>query len=305
MWDPENNSWFSEYVELPVVPSGKLLLVPKSIVRRKLDYDADEYYQHYILEHLREIELSANSELVKTLKNGSKRVTKKSLKEKYGTGKRINLQETKNDPAILTRYRNAKRDRVRPPLDHERFALESGTDDPDWDQLLTDVVSLPAGRDNANNYERAIESLLAALMYPALANPEPQTHIHDGRKRIDITYTNVATLGFFLWLAQNYSAPYIYVECKNYSGDPANPELDQLGGRFSPQRGQFGILVCRQIENKELFAERCRDTAQDQRGYIIYLDDDDISSMVDARKNEPGSYMGFDLLQARFDALVR
>lgn len=306
MWDPNNQDWFSEYVELPMVPTGKLLLVPKAIVRRRLEYDADEYYRYYILEHLQHVELDANSELVETLRSGRRRVTKKALEEKYGRGKNVNLRETQEDPSLLTRYRNEKRDNVRPPLDHEELAAEAGTPPPDWLTLLNDVRSLPTGRDNANNYERAIEALITALFYPALSNPEPQTEIHDGRKRIDITYTNIATVGFFHWLGQHYSAPYIFIECKNYTGEPANPELDQLSGRFSPHRGQFGILICRKIENKELFAERCRDTARDNRGYIVYLDDDDLEMLIDARHShslEPDQ-LSFSLLKTRFNALI-
>ncbi|MEM9008593.1 MAG: hypothetical protein AAGE59_34425 [Cyanobacteria bacterium P01_F01_bin.86] len=303
MWDPNSRSWFSDFVSLPVVESGKLLLVPKSIVRRRMDYDADEYYRHYILEHLKEVELSANSELVYLLKDGTPKVTKKSPEEKYGRGKHVNIEETKKEPSVLSRYRNAKSTNIRPPLNHETFADEGGSPPPEWDALLTDITSLPTGRDAASNYERAIESFLTTMLYPALSNPEMQTNIHGGRKRIDITYSNVAQTGFFGWLAAHYSAPHVFVECKNYRGDPTNPELDQLSGRFSPNRGQFGLLVCRNIEDKELFAQRCRDTAQDQRGFIVYLDDNDLRLMVDRRQNDADP-LAFTVLRERFNALI-
>ena len=304
MWDPKKHSWFSDFVDLPVAKGQKLLLVPKAIVRRRMDYDADEYYRHFILEHLRDVELSANSELVLTLKNGKRKVTKKSLIEKYGQGKSVNLRHTQIEPSLLTRYRRSKRDFVRPPLDHETLAANEGTPEPDWDTLLNDVTALPTGKATAGHYERAIESLLTALFYPSLSNPEMQTEIHDGRKRIDITYTNIATCGFFHWLALHYRAPLIFVECKNYSEDPANPELDQLAGRFSRQRGQFGILVCRGIASKSLFAERCRDTAHDDRGYIVYLDDSDLQSLIDERRSGKPP-LEFGLLQNRFGELIK
>lgn len=304
IWDPESQDWFSEYVSLPIVPSGKLLLVPKVIVRRRLEYDADEYYRHYILEHLRSVELAANSELVQTLRRGRKRVTKKALTEKYGRGKDVNLRETRKEPSLLTRYRAAKNSTIRPPLDHEALAAEENSPDPDWDSLLNDVLSLPTGQANANHYERAIESLLSALFYPSLSNPQPQRQIHHGRKRIDMTYTNVAIRGFFHWLSQHYPAPHIFVECKNYADDPANPELDQLSGRFSSLRGKFGLLVCRTIGNKDLFAERCRDTAQDDRGFIVYLDDADLSELVELRKSAVPIQDQFALLKSRMDSLI-
>lgn len=303
MWDPQLSDWVTDFVQMPVTDSGKLLLVPKAIVRKRLEYDADEYYRGYILEHLREVELSANSELVRTLKNGRRRVTKKSLSEKYGSGKGTSLRETQKDPSLLTRYRNSKRDFVLPPLDHQLLAEEESTPPPDWKELLLAVTRIHVGRESATEYERAIESLLSALLYPSLCNPQLQKKIHDGRKRIDITYTNMAQSGFFWWLSHNFSAAHVFVECKNYSEDPSNPELDQLGGRFSPSRGQFGLLICRSISDKQLFAARCRDTADDQRGFIICLDDDDLKKLIDERMAsiEPPE---FSLLRERFDKLV-
>jgi hypothetical protein len=102
---------------------------------------------------------------------------------------------------------------------------------------------------------------------------------------------------------------HVFVECKNYTGDPANPELDQLSGRFSPLRGQVGLLGCRTFTDKGLFLKRCRDTAQDQRGFCIALDDDDdLAQLVyDAQaEREAGSSVpaNFALLQQRYDNLI-
>src|ERR1700722_10084122 len=99
--------------------------------------------------------------------------------------------------------------------------------------------------------------------YPPLTSPISQHPIHEGRKRIDITYTNMATAGFFKWLAAHYPSAQIFVECKNCTRDLKNPELDQLSSRFSPSRGQVGLLACRSLEDKELFERRCRDTRID------------------------------------------
>ena len=114
--------------------------------------------------------------------------------------------------------------------------------------------------------------------------PHVETPLHEGRKRIDITYVNAAQNDFFAWVKENYPAGHVFVECKNYAGDPENPELDQLAGRFSPSRGKFGLLMCRHLEDRDLFMRRCRDTARDDRGWIIPLDDVDLTTLTEARQ---------------------
>ncbi|MCA9092991.1 MAG: hypothetical protein KDA68_05865 [Planctomycetaceae bacterium] len=160
---------------------------------------------------------------------------------------------------------------------------------------------MAVGRESAADYEHAVEKILSAIFYPALTDPELQTRVHEGRKIVDITYSNIARDGFFFWLRSHYKAPFIFVECKNYKSDPKNPELDQLSGRFSPNRGQFGLIVCREIEDKDLFLKRCRDTANDHRGYIIALDDNDIVSMALSREQHG---IRFDQLKNQFQSLV-
>jgi hypothetical protein len=76
-----------------------------------------------------------------------------------------------------------------------------------------------------------------------------------------------------------------------------------MGGRFSASRGQFGIIVCRNFENKALFLKRCKDTANDQRGFIIPLDDDDLRELVKELKNNPHE-TAFSFLRSRFDFLI-
>lgn len=308
MWDPSEKRWYSEFVQLPMTTEGKLLLVPKVCVRKRMAYDADEYYRHYILEHLRSVELSSNSELVELLKNKRRRVTIKSLKAKYGRGKGMIVRETLKKPDLLRKYRSDKLREIHPPLSHEQLAESEGTEPPNWDSLLDAVQQIPTGKDDASAYEDAVEQLLTALCYPALSSPQKQHRIHDGRKRIDITYSNVATEGFFYWLSQHYPSSHVFVECKNYGKEVGNPELDQLAGRFSPNRGKFGLLVCRAFQNKPLFVERCKDTAGDERGFIVALDDGDLSRLVEFRKEDSPENRFVDaemvFLKSRFDELI-
>ena len=113
----------------------------------------------------------------------------------------------------------------------------------------------------------------------------------------------MALNGFFKWVATHYPAAHVFVECKNYGKEVGNPELDQLSSRFSPSRGQVGLLVCRSFQNKPLFTKRCIDTAKDSRGFIIALDDDDLALLADTRRDEP-LYSDWKLLHDRFRVLV-
>jgi hypothetical protein len=303
LWVTREQRWTSTYVTLPVAAARKLLLVPKAIVRRRMDYNSEEYYNNYILEHLREEELNANTQLVRLLKSGVRRVSKKDLRAKYGSGKAVIVRETLRNPDLLQAYRHDKRDHVRRPLTHEEIAEEEGTPGPDWDALLANVLEIAPGRETADAYEMVVEALLTAIFYPALSNPVVQHEIHEGRKRIDIAYTNAARQGFFYWLALHYPAANVFVECKNFAADPANPELDQLAGRFSPSRGSFGLLVCRRLDNKDLFIRRCIDTAHDARGFIVPLDDVDLRQLVEERRRDDET-LALPLIRERFDGLI-
>ena len=148
--------------------------------------------------------------------------------------------------------------------------------------LIADLQGLQAGTDNATQFHRLVTGILEIIFYPNLIYPTLEQGIHDGRKRIDLTFDNAACDGIFYRLSQNMGLPcqYIMVECKNYSSDIRNPELDQLSGRFSPNRGQVGFIVCRTIDNFDLFLNRCRDTYRDNRGLIIPLIDDDLIGLL-------------------------
>jgi hypothetical protein len=304
LWSPAQRRWSDgALVELPRTSAGRLLLVPKTIVRKKLDFDPGEYFNGYVLEYMIEAEISANTELVHLLKDGTPRVTKKALKEKYGQGKRVATELTKQHPDILDNYRARKRDRFRPPLEHEELAQDPSKDLPDWSGALEAVVGVKRGSGGADDYHKAVERLLTMLLSPDLTYPYLERPIHQGRKRIDISYTNAAVTGFFDWLAKHFAASHVVVECKNYTGDPANPELDQLAGRFSPSRGQVGLLLCRRFKDKELFWQRCIDTAKDSRGWIIPLDDNDLRELVELRERDHKLGV-FRFFKSRFDRLT-
>lgn len=302
IWNPLNDRWEDSLIELPVTPFGSLLLVPKIIVRHQLVYDAQRYYTHYLLPAMQMYEKSINSGLVETLRDGRKRVTKKSLRSKYGADKLAVVDQTQLYPEVLDKYRKDTK-RTSRPITHYQLAEIENIDTPRFSKLLDNVVKVPVGRESATAYEDAIEALLSATFFPSLSSPIKQHKIHEGRKRIDITYVNNATSGFFAWLSANYAAAHIFVECKNYGHEVGNPEIDQLAGRFGPSRGQVGLLICRSVQDNLHLERRCRDTALDHRGYIIHVTDEDLSKMVREYTASNGGD-SYSLLRTKFNKLI-
>lgn len=302
IWNPEKGLWETALVPLPMTPFGKVILVPKLLVRQRLSYRFDEYYRNFLLPQMQQEHLSARSSLVEVLSSGRERVTKKALMEKFGRDKLAAVRETQLRPRVLDEYREYREKNVSSPLSHEQLSEVEGVEPPDLNALVLEMKNLVPGRDDAGAYEKVIEKIFSVIFYPSLCNPKKQAMLHEGRKRVDITYSNEAKSGFFAWLSLHYCAPLIFVECKNYGKELGNPEIDQLSSRFGPSRGQVGILVCRSIENRALLLERCKDTAKDRRGYMIILEDKDIEELVRVYNQDPSTvFKGF---RKQWDQLI-
>ena len=82
---------------------------------------------------------------------------------------------------------------------------------------------------------------------------EKEAEIDEGRKRIDIIAANTSHCGFFFDICMKYQlrAPKIIIECKNYSSDIENPELDQLAGRLgSPPSWEMHLFRRRTLPDR-------------------------------------------------------
>lgn len=307
IWNPLVEKWEQSLIELPITKHGPLILIPKVVARVKQTYGADEYYRHFLMPVLQQHHKDTNSSLVHVLKGkknkGEKKVYKKDLYEKYGANKLASAKLTGEHPAALTNYKATKQATPSRPLDHSALAKLENVPVPDFAALLAAVTTIKPGPKDASAYENAIEKLLTALLYPSLSFPVKQDNIHNGRKRIDITYVNAAKDGFFDWLSRHYPASHLYVECKNYGKEVGNPEVDQLSSRFSPSRGQVGILVVRSVADKALLLQRCKDTANDHRGFILVLDDADLKALIGQRQSVIYG-QGDNLLYKQFKALI-
>jgi len=285
IWNAEIGQWEETLTSLPIAEGyGKIILIPKNLVRHSIAYDGENYYRHYLLPVMQEEHIQNKSPLVQLTKKQEAYVTKKDLMAKYGSGKLAIVRETISRPYVLQQYKSDKLQNAPKALRHNELAKIEESEPLRIDDLkdyIKELRKLDVGKNDAYKYEDIIEKILTVIFYPSLTHPSKQTSIHSGRKRIDITYKNSAHNGFFSWVSKHYASSLIFIECKNYSSDITNPEIDQLAGRFSPNRGKVGLLIFRETKDKELLYQRCKDTAQDDKGFILALDDNDISILVD------------------------
>lgn len=303
-WDRESNSWDNQYTEMLLIDGKRILLVPKRIVSFSKEYTPQKYLQHFVLNFLQDEQLRINGPLVQYRKDKGKTpyVTKKSILEDNSNANAINkswlADFTSKHREVFDKFRSKTIDAIHPI---ENFNM-STIDLPNLCQLLIQRLNeIPMGNEAATDYHHTIVGIMELLFYPDLCFPIVEQEIHDGRKRIDIVFDNCAKGGFFNRLGFLYGmhSPFIIVECKNYSRDVKNPELDQIAGRFSPQKGKVGIVACRTIDDMDTLVLRCSDAYRDNRGLIIPLVDKDFIEMLRALKVGKKQAID-DILQHRF-----
>ena len=306
IWDIGQQSWASDHVDLPVIGNSAIILVPKFSARRQMTLSSQEFYNDFVLDYLEQEEIARGSALVHVIKSsGRVKVSKKDLKEKYRFSKNFLAQFSEATPDVLRRYKEFYQNLpggIGALSNNEIFErFEENFDERAFSQaLIEELRMIQPGNETATQYHRFMVGVIEFLFYPNLIYPILELEIHEGRKRIDIVYTNSSQIGFFK-RAQSQPqlrSQFVPVECKNYSKEPANPELDQIAGRFSHQRGWLGIMCCRQLTEKDRFIQRCRDTAVDGRGVVLPLDDADIVLMLDMVVRSRRSDIN-DFLEAR------
>jgi hypothetical protein len=293
-WDRVKHNWISEYGDALVYRGQRLLLVPKGVVSYSKAYTSSRIHRYAVLPYLQHEHLRIHSLLVQTTnpKKGPKKefVTKQSL---------IDAGEAPSDKDFISDFvhRHTKIFEDFKVAEARKAGLSLPAADFDSLNSIQDVAltlirkleGIPDGKNDADRFHKCVVGILELIFYPDLICPSIETKINDGRKRIDITFENAANDGFFrrLHMSQNIPCPYVSIECKNYSSDPSNPEVDQLYGRLSLNRGKLGLLICRHVDNQDLLLKRCRDIYRDNGSLLIPLWDVDLVSML-SEVNEVG-----------------
>lgn len=277
---------FKSYFDyLPIVNGKPKILLPITSVRHDPELSKDKYYRNFVLEFLRAEHSHAGDSLASVLKNGTIKVTINDLKKTYPMGTDFLYDFTKKNPKILEKYKDELR---RTALKGEKVKLEPKRRILSADERIEFLKKIETGTKEATNFHKISFDNLIEIFGSRLYDPKGEVKINDGRKRIDIVFNNSNDKGFFYHLnnLNKIHCPKIFVECKNYGKELGNPEIDQLQTRFSKQRGMFGILLCRTIENKEKMIQRCKDVLHDREGYIIVLEDKDIEHLLKLKEQK-------------------
>lgn len=278
IWDPQQEDWVQAPRETIVVAGRPVILVPKFSVRKVLTLNSQEFYNEQI-GYLQQEYLRAGQALVRVLRSGEHVVRKKDVKANHPKSKLALAAFAQQHPDVLAQYKKLagakgvlNTDEIDAEFDEAGYA----------DQLIVALGQINVGNAQASDYHRFCIGALTFLLFPDLITPMKEREIDQGRKRIDIAYTNAARDGFFDMALRSpqMRAIEIPIECKNYRQDIANPELDQLTGRFSHVRGFLGLLCCRSFEQKDRFIERCKDAATHRSHFVIVLDDGDLTTML-------------------------
>ena len=294
IWDNRNRRWIHITTNSLILKNKPILLVPKSFVSIAKIHTLDKYHRNFVLEHIRQDQLSRNGPFVhrRFFRNGTEKVwvVKKELKEKIApTNKDWVSSFTGAHPQVFKKFKQWVKKNSKPlpssclPGDDDIGKIST--------YLEKRLREIKPGSDEATAYHDLMLSVLELLFHPSLTNPRKEQEIHEGRKRIDITFDNAATTGFFYALHKIHQleSSYIMIECKNYGSEIGNPEVDQLAGRFGVNRGKVGILLCRTLANRAKLIQRCRDTLADGRGLILPLTDENIAALLKAKADEPDS----------------
>lgn len=288
-WDKITSSWKRDSdVKQLIIDNKKILLTPKKLVGSN-KYTCSNFLQHYILNALQEWHIKNNTTLVRKRKCGSLYVTKRSILDKFEEDgvrldKKFCTQFAVDNPDIFNAFKSTiigKYDSNEPNY------LETVSISNRAKYLIETLKTIQPGKADEVKYQNIIFDILIFILGDRVACPSQEVKIHDGRKRIDVAFMVSSTHGIFNELINVHKIPLhvLYGECKNYSNDIGNPEIDQLSGRFSPMRARFGFLLFRTIENRDLLIKRCRDTYKDDRGLIIPLMDKDIIEILEAIQN--------------------
>lgn len=294
-WNSVHKKWeVSVDFHLPSYDGKPILLVPKAIVSANLLVNSEDFYNKYILTFEQQRHLNNPSlGLCRVLKDNTyKPPTKKTLKKlipysnneiiKYINEHSELLSSYKRDLKRLGKVKNPRKYKTQDQLIVSRnTGIKDASLNTRVEELIKELASIRPGKEDAYKYHKLVAGILTLLFGESLTNVKIEDPLSGGTKFVDLSFLNIAEKGFFLHCGKlNIPSRKIYFECKNYTEDVANNELDQLLGRFGVNTSRIGFIVCRTLTNRNLFIKRCGHEVGKNRNYVLVLTDDDLVLML-------------------------
>lgn len=174
-----------------------------------MSIDSQEFYNFHMIEFLQAEYLHAGGALVHTFKNGSQKVYKKDVKRVHPLIKDDLADFVRDHPEVLERYKEMAG--AKGPLENRQLDADF-REEIFAEALIERLRAIPGGNDNATPYHRLATGISTFLFYPDLITPIKEYEQHDGRKRVDIVFTNAANDGFSTEVCQRHKlARYPYL----------------------------------------------------------------------------------------------
>ena len=293
-WDEQSQDFVQSQEKMLFIDDKKVMLIPKKILRKRLSINYEDFYRKGILEFEQSRHLDLRTSLCRTLANETlAKPYKKTLKEdpRYKLSRDLVYKYIEDEPKVLEEYKQ-KIDSSKSNKTSNAGILKKQNKNINLEKEIEDKINalkqIKHGKGDATNYHNHIFDCLNIIFNEPksanyLSSPiKEDRKYHDGRKRIDISFSNSSDGGFFSRLS-NYGSmtcAQVFFECKNYTDDIDNPEYDQMSGRFNNRTSSIGFITCRSIGNLTKSLERCRDIVRDNRGYVIVLTNDDVIHLL-------------------------
>ena len=250
------------------------------------------FYKYHKVDEVDEMMALCGFELVKRFSGGDDARLYKKIDYNIFSGlitpekirRFIPLDKTIEDPKN-TKPKTVKRNsKINPVLPNPKeLSMES--------LYIEKIKSIDVGPDDAELYHRLMSYAISRIFRGSLRNMQIKETVGDRIKIIDTVFTNCAEKGFFKNI-QNKKSDCLHpmIEVKNTKKDPANPEIDQLNGRLSKVRGNFGILICREVKDEKAVNKRCQTHLPGR--LILFLSDADVIELLEYYRD--GGYEDID-----------
>lgn len=291
-WDNNKKNWELQSGDLPVPEINDkeetIILVPKDIVRRDFILNYQDYYRNEILNFEQSRYGHAGVSLVKALKTKEdKQPTKKELKKIIPSTKKYIFETTLKNSRLLDIYKKRKSEKYKPLTNEDILNVQKEELDiaSKIGDRINELQNIKPGKLDAGKYHNLVIGILELLFFPYLSNPKKEFPLNGGKKFVDISFLNKADSGFFMGIVKRGIPSHkIFFECKNYTEDPKNPEVDQLSGRLGVNTSKIGFLVCRTIDDQDDFMKRTKFALSNKSEYLIGLTDNDLINLLNLKK---------------------